>query len=212
MNDDDLPVLTQVLRTGSGRREASIPPPVESPDDALDVRPVEETWMAERLAIGNEPARRVDDYPTQPSDRVVGPHVMHDASGLHEADSLQPPQEHDARHAVEAEGGTFGASHMYEAAGSRALDPRVTPIPPEDLASLALRVRDAVLDDLRTRIDTELDARIAQVMHAEVETALAQLQVNLRTHLTEALRDVVQRAVDEEVARLTAPARPGDAR
>ena len=64
------------------------------------------------------------------------------------------------------------------------------------------RVRESVLDDLSTRIDTELDARIAQAMHAEVETAIAQLQVHLRDHLTLALRDVVARAVDDAIARV----------
>jgi len=72
-----------------------------------------------------------------------------------------------------------------------------------DLDALAVRVRDAVLAGLSTRIDTELDARIAQVMHAELETALAQLQGNLRSHLTDALRDLVARAVDEQIARIS---------
>ena len=58
------------------------------------------------------------------------------------------------------------------------------------LASITSSVRDSVLVALQTRIDTELDARIAQALHREVETAIAQLQDKLRDGLTEALRDV----------------------
>ena len=216
MNDDDLPVLTQVLRTGSGHREPPIPAPVEPLEEALDVRPVEETWMADQLVIGNAPHRIVDDYLMQSFDdapATVEPHEIHDGSGEHGADSFRLPQDHDVGPAGRAGGGTFGEPHFSDAGDSQALDPRSVPAPvvAEDPALLAIRVRDAVLDDLRTRIDTELDARIAQAMHAEVETALAQLQINLRAHLTDALRDVVQRAVDEEVARLVTPARPDGA-
>ena len=78
-----------------------------------------------------------------------------------------------------------------------------TPLP-FDHDAFAVRVREAVLNDLSARIDTELDARIAQTLHAELEAALASLQDNLREQLAEAMRDVVRRAVDEQVARLSA--------
>ena len=74
--------------------------------------------------------------------------------------------------------------------------------PPFDHDAFAVRVREAVLNDLSARIDTELDARIAQTMRAELEAALASLQDNLREQLAEAMRDVVRRAVEEQVARL----------
>ena len=71
-------------------------------------------------------------------------------------------------------------------------------------ATFALRVRDSVLQQLSGRIDTELDARIAQTLHAELETALAHLQNTLRIELAEALRDVVGHAVDDAIRRLDA--------
>jgi hypothetical protein len=77
-------------------------------------------------------------------------------------------------------------------------------------ATLALRVRNSVLQELSGRIDTELDARIAQTLHAGLETALAQLQTSLRIELGEALRDVVGNAVDEAIRRLGDPSRAND--
>jgi hypothetical protein len=217
MNDDDLPVLTQVLRTGSGRREAPIAAPAESVhepfEDALDVRPIDETWMAEQLVIGNEPGRRIDDYLMTPfgeRDPAVATQAgeANGESGRQRDDGFPLTNDHDV---VDRDaGGTLGEPHLPDVVDARPAEPP-PPMPAGDRAALALQVRDAVLEDLRTRIDTELDARIAQAMYAELETAVAQLQINLRTQLTAALRDVVQRAVDEEIARIAGAAQASDA-
>jgi hypothetical protein len=208
VNDDDLPVLTQVLRTGSGRREAS-PSQIEAAE-AFDVRPIEDTLMADQLTIGNEPHPGVDDYLVPSFDEghvATDPAAGAPAIVMGRSEAFQRPQDDDEttkRHGGE----TFGEPdlqhpsvdgfHVDHFATSTAPRPDV----PFDAAALTIRVRDAVLEDLQTRIDTEFDARVAQAIHRELETALAQLQVALRGHLTDALRDVVQRAVDEEVARL----------
>ncbi len=65
-----------------------------------------------------------------------------------------------------------------------------------------MELRESLLRDLSDRIDVELDARIAQALHSELEVALAQLQDRLREQLAKGLRDVVHRAVDQEMARL----------
>jgi hypothetical protein len=126
-DDDDLPVLTQILRTGDAH-------PSDAPIDRV------------RGPIGNEPHHEIASYQVPPFDLPVT----------------------------------------------------------EDPAAFAAQVRDAVLENVSGRIDTELDARIAQAIHAEVETALARLQGSLRAQLSEAFKDVVGRAVDEEIARLAA--------
>ena len=148
-------------------------------------------------------------------------------------DSFRLPQDHDLAAAADARSTRFDEPEIDGASdrpmvvavagpGERRLNPFVIDEPrdrrqAEDvslqrLASIASSVRDAVLVALQTRIDTELDARIAQAMHREVETAIAQLQDKLRDGLTDALRDVVARAVDDEMSRFVASERDAAAR
>ena len=203
VDDDGLPVLTQVLRTGHVER----PLPAASNDVVAvvghDEAPGEEDLQVDPLVIGYEPHVGVEAYlapvpghgmPTEdiaPA-RDDGPHdaARPDAFGLSQDVDAQRgdgrPATIDEPHI--ATGETRGAP---AAPDERRL---------QDPSEIARRVRDAVLDGLGARIDTELDARIAQAIHAEVEAAFAQLQVQLRAHLAAALRDVVGRAVDEEIA------------
>jgi hypothetical protein len=172
-DDDDLPVLTQVLRIGSGPMLRRINP---APADGVvdpGATALERVAIPDQLVIGNEPRQ---DAEAEAADLVAVP--------------MLPPDAEPERSSVNA--------------------PEAV-VPIEDPATLARRVREAVLADLVTRIDTELDARIAQAIHIEVETAVAQLQDKLRVHLTESLRDVVARAVDDEIGRLTQPVDPRNA-
>ena len=206
MTDDDLPVLTQVLRLGTVRQSAAIERrfAIDSPD----ARPPDAPLLADPLVIGNEPNQAISAYlaPTGPDKAddavdaeaavVDGRDHVAGATTSHAPDAFVLPQDH--------EGGTTGHPSALDVPAFDASMPgaavAMAVIPAEDPAVLARRIRDAVVDDLRTRIDTELDARIAQALHAEVETMLARLQQNLRAHLADALRDVVARAVDEAIA------------
>lgn len=210
-SDDDLPVLTHVLRTGDGR----MPPPLTSPLDDLyhdfDIHQFDD-MPPSQIVIGNEPEPSADDRALAPfDDAMIGAatseqDIVADPSQTIERDAFQLSQDADALH--ESVATTIDEPELLAANdGATPETPDVDrPLdfatPAIDPAALAARVRESVFNDLSARIDTELDARIAHTMHAEVETALAQLQRNLRVQLTEALRDVVGRAVDEEIARM----------
>ncbi len=195
IDDDDIPVLTQILRTGDRRPVlAELPSPTPagphvSPE--FDVRSLDTTSMGDPLVIGNEPhAVVIDETPTEIDDEWQRP----------VATAAAEPTD-----APERRVNPFLSDEPRE---RRQHDD----VSLERLASITSSVRDSVLVALQTRIDTELDARIAQAMHREVETAIAQLQDKLRDGLTEALRDVVARAVDDEMSRFVAAERDTPAR
>jgi hypothetical protein len=209
--DDDLPVLTHVLRTGDGR----MPPPLTSPLDDLyhdfDINQFDD-MPTPQIVIGNEPELPIADHALAPFDDAMIDAATRDEDIVADPrqavghDAFQLSQDADARH-----DGVATTIHEPELLATNDSATPETPdvdrpldfaTPAIDPVALAARVRESVFNDLSARIDTELDARIAQTMHAEVETALAQLQRNLRIQLTEALRDVVGRAVDEEIARM----------
>ena len=200
-DDDDLPVLTQILRTGNAHPDAvPLPRPQARSADSLDPRTVADApWPSDPLVIGHEPPRAIEDY-LAPSFDVSPPVFPADVDDDHQApvepqpaDAFVLSQDHDAPQAL----------------GLAFDEPEYAVAPPaesvrHDSAAFAQQVRDVVLENLSARIDTELDARVAQAIRVEVETALGQLQANLRTQLAEAMKDVVGRAVDEEIARLAA--------
>ena len=228
MSDDDLPVLTHVLRTGSvpvagpGGSMAVAPAPTappaldDDPDDVFGVEPPASPASEPSIDFGH-------GHRAMPS-AVDAPPA---ATPLARSDIVADPRQKRRREAF----GPFADDDDLEFPGT--MDPidepeliatvsdrhrQGTPISldtpldfsvPPDTAALARSIRQAVLDDLAGRIDVELDARIAQAMRTEIETALSQLQGNLRHHLTEALRDVVARAVDAEIARMTWSAASG---
>lgn len=239
--DDDIPVLTQILRTGGPREPgeriaaSGVEPIEQAGSREFDVRPLDATLMGDALVIGNEP----QGDKTAPHEHAV-PFDDDDAHDLARyatseepgGDSFRLPQDHDQVAAADA-----GSTRFDEPAGDaldrptvvaagpheRRVNPFVTEEPRERrqevgdvslqrLASITSSVRDSVLVALQTRIDTELDARIAQAMHREVETAIAHLQDKLREGLTDALRDVVARAVDDEMTRFVAAERQATAR
>jgi hypothetical protein len=211
IEDDDLPVLTQVLRTSSGQRPI-VSWPIEVLAEPLDVRPFNEMLTMRPLVIGNETRDVHVDEPVEAAVEEIAqaqPEAVADPRHVdgHGPDSFGLSQDHDGARPVTA--ASLNLIDEPELMPSTEAQPSSmeplgfdTKFAPADTRALASQVREAVLTDLLGRIDTELDARIAQAMHAEIETALAHLQGNLRTHLTEALRDVVSRAVDEEIARL----------
>ena len=204
--DDDYPVLTQVLRTGGGARlEAALPIRVEPAFEQLDVRPPSDAWSqpledgtaidADATSLQAHGLQRPDNDPQAPGyddgEQGGAPLVS-----LARPDVFDLPQDSDGRHAPASSAVVFDEPEI----GLR--PPTTEPAPSaDDWKRLTDAVRASVLDDLGARIDTEFDARIAQVMHAEIETALARLQSALRDHLAEALRDVVGRAVEVEVMR-----------
>lgn len=229
--DDDLPVLTQVLRVGSDRAGAG---PLRGASDAstglVAELPLEEILLADQLVIGTEPHVGLEPYiplTTPLSDRGA-------ADGESLSRSLTSPlivpfiAPQDTR--ARSNGGTASDASREAGTGLEqlraandagdALSEREMPMvpvaaslgerapvdsptpPPFEHDAFAVRVRESVLNDLSARIDTEFDARIAQTLWAEVEAALASLQANLREQLADAVRDVVRRAVEEEMARL----------
>jgi hypothetical protein len=211
IGDDDLPVLTHVLRTGDGR----MPPPLTSPLDDLyhdfDIHQFDD-MPTPRIVIGNEPEPPADDRALAPFDDALIDAATSDQGIVADPrqtighDAFRLSQDADALHdsvATAIDEPALLAAHDGATPETPDVDrPLDFATPTIDPVALAVRVRESVFNDLSARIDTELDARIAQTMHAEVETALAQLQRNLRVQLSEALRDVVGRAVDEEIARM----------
>ncbi len=174
--------------------------------------PRETSLLADALVIGNEPQQAISAY-LDPTDREtagggVAAHAVtadpsvdkREATVSHAPDAFLLPQDHDGRatsHPSTLDLPEFDASMPPVRGGPGG----TTAAPPAEVPAVAARrIRDAVIDDLRARIDTELDARIAQALHVEVESVLAQLQHNLRAHLSDALRDVVAKAVDEAIA------------
>ena len=265
-DDDDLPVLTQVLRTG-GRLPA---PGGDHPDDwtpagastdrhgdAHDDPGGEPEWPR-ALVIGSDAEPHEDggselrDWPVTQEPAVFrNGHAAANTSGAGAFFDAMPtaadPRRIDLRDndvflrtsptgtafgglfdepplvvrhtdAVD-EGAGAGAPAAADAStASSAIVSRDVPLvfrqapssgPALD-ATFALRVRDSVLQELSGRIDTELDARVAQTLHAELETALAHLQNTLRVELAEALRDVVGHAVDDAIRRLDTSSRIDD--
>lgn len=254
MIDDDIPVLTQILRTGD--RSPAIEP-ITLDDDAVASEPA---VMFDALIIGSEvpapdiegrraPLDETDAGRGRASD-AIGDETDDRHAGEHAGDSFRLPQDHDHSTAAarserlnEPEIGTAVGPTPVTAAGQiairepgggqrseehgqpseRRINPFLSGEPRERrqgsddfslqrFASITSSVRDSVLVALQTRIDTELDARIAQAMHREVETAIAHLQDKLRDGLTAALRDVVARAVDDEMTRFVAAERDAAAR
>jgi hypothetical protein len=202
-DDDDLPVLTHVLRT----RTTALPETLKSPLDDLhgdfDIAAIEEAPITNQIVIGNEP------HPDEDMALLDGPPApTWDASGSIVADPRRVTANDVFTLAQDADDFDLLPAAIDEPDLISAASDVSPPVPTRDAATdfssteLAERVRENVLNDLASRIDAELDARIAQAMHAEVETALAQLQGRLRENLTEAMRDLVARAVAEEIARL----------
>lgn len=248
IEDDDIPVLTQILRTGGARdgRGSAAPSstPLAEPEVAQDgdVRPAEPASSGDPLVIGNAPhvdAVAADDASFDDDDDAHDParYAVTDETPTNARadDSFRLPQDHDQAAAAEAHGTRLDEPEIRSDASDRPTvvavagpyERRVNPFVSEEprerrhesgdvslqrLASITSSVRDSVLVALQTRIDTELDARIAQAMHREVETAIAQLQDKLRDGLTHALRDVVARAVDDEMTRFVAAERDATAR
>ncbi len=242
MTDDDIPVLTQILRTGDRASVSTMAQPIEPPP-AVDAGWAESAVMFDALVIGSEAPARVDDRPAPVDEDEderdhVDDHVRYavddGTSGDGAGDSFRLPQDHD--HSATERDTRFDEPEIGSPTDAPAVvaaaepvehgERRVNPFPSDEprerrqadaislqrLASITSSVRDSVLVALQTRIDTELDARIAQAMHREVETAIAHLQDKLRDGLTEALRDVVARAVDDEMSRFVAAEREAAAR
>lgn len=223
-DDDDLPVLTQILRTGSGVRVATTPHD-EDGATGLDVRPVSGLSIATSYAAPlDSPEADVasahdEDDATGTGAAVDGVDAAdagasngHPDTGAHadaRPDAFVLPQDHDVAlphpsPRIVLDEPALALSNEAPAAAPDPVEPARPDTSADHWHAVSERVRTMVLDDLGPRIDTEFDARIAQAMHAEIETALAHLQGALRDHVAHALRDVVGRAVDAEVARLRA--------
>ncbi len=220
MDDDDLPLLTHVLRTADGHAPSTLPRSghLGHDDFDFDIHAFDETPPADpRIVIGNDGAPATRDATGADGARSEGAAAIGSpadapivADPRHQAPDafrlVQDVDDHGAPPPMPIDEPAFVPSRT--SLGLDAAAPDVDGSIDFSLPTVAERVREAVLERVSQRIDTELDARIAQAIHAEVETALAQLQHSLRLHLGDALRDVVAKAVDEEVARIGAT-RPG---
>ena len=248
-DDDDLPILTDILRLGDPSAAKAAPPtavasairpaPVVAESDA-DPELLDEPLLADALVVGAGPAPRLgdglDEYLATPrtwddagppskisasmaADLAAPPITGTGAPGqAHETASTGDRDALDPRRSFRLDEPPLLGSPMAGADATESTLPvRVASLPdpaaPEtidktpsrplsdaDRASIAERVRETVLNDVAMRVDVELDARIAQALHAEIETALGGLQARLREQLADALRDVVGRAVDDALA------------
>lgn len=180
--DDDLPILTEVLRVGPSRRPVF---PAPQPRPATD----EPSLLPSQVVVGHDVQARLEPYVAPstfdvPRDEVPGEELFSPIASEAERPPLAiaPFLAHPTGPSAQAEAGA-------------------PPQAPVDLDALGAAIRESVLHDLASRIDTELDARIAQALHVEVESAVARLAETLRDQLAHALRDVVRRAVDQEIAQ-----------
>lgn len=71
-----------------------------------------------------------------------------------------------------------------------------------DWAQLALRVRENVLERLMRRSELLLDAQMKDTLTTITERAAESLAVELHDSLSQLIRDIVARAVNEELTRL----------
>ena len=199
--DDDLPVLTQVLRVGSGAAGTGpLRAAGDAPADAITESSIDEMLLADQLVIGTEPHVGLEPYIPLTTPLSDAGTADGESLSLPPAPALIVPFVEP----LDAPAHSHGDPVVASGEGA-AMD---TPIPaPLDTEALAVRIRESVLNDLAARIDTEFDARIAQTLRAEVEAALASLQANLREQLADAVRDVVRRAVEDQMAGLHGPGR-----
>ena len=210
--EDDLPVLTDVLRARAPALREALDPRRARHDEVLRDLPAEAETQDEELVIGTAPEAE-SELPSIPAQQVANvadaetqahPH----AEGLVGAPHVDPFDEEDEVF-LESFDGVATTDDLNAIEGLReeeavVVAPATAPAA-FDSDAMAARVRDAVLDDLAQRIDTELDARLSRSVTAQLESALAGLQSGLRASLSDALRDVVRRAVDDEIARLRDP-------
>jgi hypothetical protein len=87
-----------------------------------------------------------------------------------------------------------------------AVQDRPPPIAEADWTALARQVQDEVLDQLLRRSDALFEDALRPTLDAIVGRATAQLQADLQTALAQLTREVVARALAEELARLHAEA------
>lgn len=195
-DDDDYPVLTEVLRTRSRR----LHPPAHAaagPVPGAEEPETVETLLPPQLVVGHDAQAELQHYAETDGSDDTSPVVAASNEVLFEL----APEPASAASDVVAVTTSVAATDYF----THPDEPVARPLPaasPIDAEAFALQVQEAVLEDLNARVDTELDARIAQTLHAALETALAQLQGSLRAELAEALRDVVGHAVDDAVRRL----------
>ena len=71
-----------------------------------------------------------------------------------------------------------------------------------DWAQLALRVRENVLERLMRRSELLLDAQMKDTLTTITQRAAESLAVELHDSLSQLIRDIVARAVNEELTRL----------
>ena len=71
-----------------------------------------------------------------------------------------------------------------------------------DWAQLAMRVRENVLEGLLGRSDAMLDAQLRASLQAVIGRATESLAADLGTTLEQLIRDLVARAVTEEITRV----------
>ncbi len=72
---------------------------------------------------------------------------------------------------------------------------------PSDWDPLALRVRDAVLQDLHRHIDEMLEQRLAKTIDRILEPLVRGMAAEMHIALGEALHDIVTRSVNREIER-----------
>ncbi len=77
-------------------------------------------------------------------------------------------------------------------------------LPGSPWAAVENEVYERVLKNLQGRIESTIDQRLRETVAQGLEKSLAGLHADLKVSVREALRDVVQRAVAQEISRIRA--------
>jgi len=217
-DDDDLPVLTQVLRSGRIPQRApawpedsasliaaaaAAPPPPSSP------------WAA---PVAATPARLSDmpivGDPMSASLATAWPDAGAQPATDYSIDSSTDPATDPANTVPQAEltsdfPDTISPDlSQTVASGSPApatlAEAELDPEPTIDLDALEDTLRATIIKDLQSRIDSVVTQRITENLEPLLQRNMAALADEIRDSIHATLHDVVRRAVAQEVSRLQA--------
>lgn len=143
----------------------------------------------------------------QPKDRLPGARVLPTLTEVVQPPAWEPPG------GAPAPGETVAPAVAPPAPTARSPDPAVAPIPEhlsrpvpraDQLAILGQRVTMQVLLDVQRRTDVMLERRLREVLDPALRRLSDALIAELRLELARGVREMVQKAVADELARIRA--------
>jgi len=207
-DDDDLPVLTQVLR--SGRIPHSSP---AWPEDSASLIAAAPFAPAASSALWTPAAPpRLSDIP------VVGDPMSASLTSAWPDTGASPATDSMQIEATSDFPDTISPTLIPATAATPAtpplpaalveveadVEPEAEPEPAIDLDALENTLRATIIKDLQTRIDSVLTQRITENLEPLLQRNMAALADEVRASIHATLHDVVRRAVAQEVSRLQA--------